>query len=64
MVKKRPDGSVIEPPRQNTGDFFKDIERTAPPGIHALLTQFKQVAWNELNSHVHGGVHALANVGR
>ncbi|SKB27856.1 hypothetical protein [Luteibacter sp. 22Crub2.1] len=64
QVNKRPDGSVIEPPRQNTSDYFKDIERTAPPGIHALLTQFKQVAWNELNSYVHGGVHALANVGR
>jgi hypothetical protein len=26
--------------------------------------QFRQVAWNELNSYVHGGIHALANVGR
>jgi len=64
QVNKRPDGSVIEPPQQNTSAYFKDIERTAPPGIHALLTQFKTVAWNELNSYVHGGVHALANVGR
>jgi hypothetical protein len=64
VVEKRPDGSVIEPPPKRTDDLFKDIERTAPPGIHALLTQFRQVAWKELNSYVHGGVHALANIGR
>lgn len=57
------DGSVIEPPPKRADDLFKDIERTAPPGINALLMQFKQVAWKELNSYVHGGVHALANVG-
>lgn len=42
----------------------RTFERTAPPGIHTLLMQFMQVAWKEFNSYVHGGVHALANVGR
>lgn len=64
VVKKGLDGSVIEPPPRRTDALFKDIERTAPPDIHALLMQFKTVAWKELNSYVHGGVHALANVGR
>jgi hypothetical protein len=64
VVEKRPDGSVIESPPKRIDDLFKDIERTAPPGIFALLMQFKQVAWKELNSYVHGGLHALANVGR
>lgn len=62
-VIREVNGHLVEPELPSTGGMLKDVERTAPARAHALLDQFKTVAWRELNSYVHGGVHALANLG-
>jgi hypothetical protein len=54
---------LVEPDLPNVGEMLKDVERTAPPNAFTLLNQFKRVAWRQLNSYVHGGMHALANFG-
>ncbi len=54
---------LVEPDVPSVREMLKDIERTAPPKAFALLDQFKSVAWRQLNSYVHGGMHALANFG-
>lgn len=54
---------LVEPDLPVVGKMLKDVERTAPPKAFALLDQFKSVAWRQLNSYVHGGMHALANLG-
>ncbi|TPG04130.1 hypothetical protein EAH88_18655 [Rhodanobacter glycinis] len=54
---------LVEPDLPNVSEMLKDVERAAPPKAFALLDQFKSVAWRQLNSFVHGGMHALANFG-
>lgn len=54
---------LVEPELPNVGEMIKDVQRTAPPKAYALLEQFKSIAWKQLNSYVHGGMYALANLG-
>jgi hypothetical protein len=62
-VIREVNGQLVEPDLPNVGEMLKDVERSAPPKAFALLDQFKSVAWRQLNSYVHGGMHALANFG-
>jgi hypothetical protein len=62
-VIREVNGHLVEPELPKVGEMLKDVERTAPARAFSLLDQFKTIAWRQLNSYVHGGMHALANVG-
>lgn len=40
--------------------MLKEIEQKGPPGVHRLLSEFKDYSWRPLNSFVHGGIHAVS----
>ena len=61
-VIREVNGHIVEPEFPKVGEMLKDVERTAPQRAFTLLDQFKIVAWRQLNSYVHGGMHALANL--
>ena len=37
----------------------KRVGQSVPAAAHGMLTQFKGVSWNAMNSFVHGGIHPL-----
>lgn len=37
----------------------KRLGQGVPAAAHLMLTQFKDVSWNAMNSFVHGGIHPL-----
>lgn len=37
----------------------KRVGQGVPAAAHGMLTQFKDVSWNAMNSFVHGGIHPL-----
>ena len=37
----------------------KRVGQDVPAAAHLMLTQFKDVSWNAMNSFVHGGIHPL-----
>lgn len=37
----------------------KRVGQGVPAAAHQMLTQFKDVSWNAMNSFVHGGIHPL-----
>jgi hypothetical protein len=44
--------------KPNNTEMLKAIEGKAPAQAIAMLNNFRDVSWKELNSFVHGGVHA------
>lgn len=61
-VIREVNGHLVEPELPKIGEMLKDVERTAPAKAFSL-DQFRTIAWRQLNSYVHGGMHALANLG-
>jgi hypothetical protein len=41
-------------------NMLKEIEQKGPPGVHRLLSEFRDYSWRPLNSFVHGGIHAVS----
>lgn len=40
--------------------MLKEIEKSGPPAVHRLLSEFKDYSWRPLNSFVHSGIHAVS----
>lgn len=48
------------PSTQDTIDQIgKRVGQEEPAAAHQMLTHFKDISWNAMNSFVHGGIHPL-----
>ena len=62
-VRLRDDGQVAEPAKSRD-DMLDGLENKAPAVVVAQLRQFKVIAWRQMNSYIHSGMHPLATSGQ
>lgn len=62
-VIRQNNGAVVEPDIPRVFEMLNELKDTCHPKAFGQLSGFKDVSWKALNSYIHGGVHALSNLG-